>query len=472
MNSLIEALYEQSPVPVQDLLISAYGWKLRSLRYGGGFHQYLSDLLASERWPAAEIRAFQDEQLHRLIRHCYENVPYYERLLRQLGLTPDDFRVADDLQKLPTLSKETVRANSELFHARNIPVSHCEVVGTSGTTGKTLRIRVDLEGRRKNYAFFARLKHWAGVEWNARTATFAGRTIIPSGQQGPPFWRYNRPMRTLLFSSYHLAAQNLPAYVEQLNRFAPELIDSYPSSLYQITRFCRDSGAAAPRPRAVITSSETLTPGWRELISGTLNTRIFDQYGSAEQVCFVSQCEHGSYHSHPEYGITELLPAEDSNSGARRIVGTGFTNWAMPLLRYETGDLAIPSTDGCSCGRNFPLLEGIAGRADDVVITPDGRRIGRLDPVFKGLESVRQAQIVQVSLGELKIRLVAAPSFVPAHEQSIRHELERRLGREMRLDFEMVDEIPCGPGGKFRSVISLVKKREVTNEARSGLAVG
>ena len=348
MYRWVERVYEHSPVLLQHAMVSAYGWKLERLRYGGDFQRQLDELLRTQYYSETELSALQDEQLRSLLRHCYDNVPHYERLLREHNLTPDDFRTTSDLLKLPVLEKETVRANPELFLARNYRRAEGEVVGTSGTTGKTLRIRVDAHGRRRNYAFFTRLKHWAGIGRGARVATFGGRTLVPARVQSPPFWRFNAAANTLLLSSYHLSDHNLPAYLAKLADWAPELIDSYPSSIGTLAGFAVARGLVSATPKAVITSSETLREEQREAITRAFQTRVFDQYGSAEQVSFISQCERGRYHVHPEYGVTEFIPIPGARDGSCSIVATGFTNYGMPLLRYNMGDVAVPSSErGC-----------------------------------------------------------------------------------------------------------------------------
>jgi phenylacetate-CoA ligase len=458
MNKWAERLYEHSPVLVQDAMISLYGLKLARLRYGGCFAKYLEELERSQHFTGIELAEFQNERLRSLIHHCYDNVPYYARMMRELKLTPEDLRTCQDLIKLPILTKEMVRCQPELFHAQNLLKSPCEVVSTSGTTGTTLRIRVELEGRRRNYAFFARCKLWAGVTLRGRVATFAGRPIVPADLQRPPFWRRNYAANTILFSSYHLSEKNIPAYLSKLCDWNPELIDSYPSSVETVARHVLANGSKAPSPRAIITSSETLRSDQREAISRAFSTRVFDQYGMAEQVCFISQCEAGSYHVHPEFGVVEFIPEAGSDlPGAHRIVGTGFTNWGMPLLRYDTGDLAVPGSLPCSCGRHFKTVEQILGRADDMILTPDGRRVGRLDPVFKGLQTIRKAQIVQESPKCIVVRVVPGKGFQQGDLDSVRHELEKRLGSDVEYSFVSTEDIPVGAGGKFRAVISRLR---------------
>jgi phenylacetate-CoA ligase len=455
MSRWIEAAYERSPVVLQHVMISLYGWRLARLRYGGGYQKYLEELEKSQYLSEQELAEMQRERLRILIDHCYTNVPYYKRLFDNLKLTPADFRTTDDLAKLPILEKEAVRRQPEEFQAQNYRDLPYEVVSTSGSTGTTLRLRVDVEGRRKNYAFFSRLKSWAGIDPSARTATFAGRTIVPANTKRPPFWRYNFPSNTILFSSYHLSDANIPAYLDKLRDWKPELIDSYPSSVELLARYAMASGSPAPEPKAIITSSETLRDDQREIVTNVFRCRVFDQYGSAEQVCFISQCEAGSYHVHPEFGVTEFVPEDKPDPRSHfRIVATGFTNMAMPLLRYDMGDLAVPGGGACVCGRKFPTIERIIGRADDIIVTPDGRRVGRLDPVFKGLQTIRKAQIVQDALHTIRIRVVPGKNFRNADLDSVRHELGKRLGPDMEYTFELVEDIPVGAGGKFHAVVS------------------
>ena len=142
-----------------------------------------------------------------------------------------------------------------------------------------------------------------------------------------------------------------------------------------------------------------------------------------------------------------------------RLICTGLLNADMPLIRYEVGDrgaLAPQNMPACACGRTLPRLHSVEGRLDDVVITPDGRRIGRLDPVLKADLPVREMQIVQESVDGLRVRVVPGAGFTPAHEQSIRRRLRQRVG-DMTIEFDYLPQLPRGANGKVRFVISKVQ---------------
>jgi phenylacetate-CoA ligase len=173
----------------------------------------------------------------------------------------------------------------------------------------------------------------------------------------------------------------------------------------------------------------------------------------------VLTCPEGRYHVDTEFCVVEIDAREETPEGMRgEILATGFANRAMPLLRYRTGDIAT-LRDGetvCSCGRSRPVLEGIDGRLEDYVVTPDGRRIGRMDHVFKDALAVREAQILQPSIDRLVIRLVPRPDFDETARWALEREIRDRLGDRMVLEFELTDAIPRLPNGKFRAVVSEV----------------
>lgn len=456
MKRLKETIYSASPIFLQNILCAAYGWKLYRQRYGGDFQRHLRTLAEFERLDAVSIRNFQDRCLAELVAFVAKNVPHYRELFRRVGLDPSRVGGLEEIHLIPFLEKETVRRNHKSFRSERHRSSPCVSVNTSGTTGTTLEIAVDLEARRANFAFFTRVKEWAGIKDFPRSVTFGGRLIVPQGQTGPPYWRSNWRTNNTLFSSYHLSVHSITHYVQKLNAIRPVLIDSYPSSVLALARLARERGLSLPRPAAIITSSETLFPSMREEIEAAFQCRVYDQYGSAEQVVFASQCEQGSLHVFPDYGVVEILdgagrPCPPGEVG--EVIATGFTNLAMPFLRYRTGDLAAWADGKCGCGRAFPRLKSISGRVDDMLVGMDGRLVGRLDPVFKGLTSVREAQIAQTARDLVEIRVVPAREFDVDAEQTLVGEVAARMGPGVSVVVRVVDSIPRTEGGKLRAVV-------------------
>lgn len=449
MNA-IERLYQRSPIWAQNLAVSSLGLKLRRLRYGGVHHDVLAELRRTQWADSEALNALQRDRLQSMLHDAFEGVPLY----RGLWQSAPQVAGLGDLRALPTIAKHDVHAPRDVVTAARFAGTRLREVHTGGTTGKTLTIHCTPEVLQANYAFFARFREWAGIPDRGSVATFAGRTIVPPDQTHAPYWRRNLASRQLLLSSYHLSDRTMPDYARALAEFAPDLIDSYPSSIEPIARYVLERGIRTIRPRAIITSSETLTPQVRSLIAEAFNAPVFDHYGGAEMAAFITQCERGSYHPNPEFGIVEILrgdtPAGPGETG--EIVATGFINPVMPLVRYRTGDLAVQSGGACSCGRAFPMLERIIGRLDDVVITPDGRRVGRLDPIFKGVSSLYEARVVQDAEDHVLIEVVVPNGLPEVERRELINQIGLRLGPTMRVDVERVEAIPRTRAGKLRMV--------------------
>lgn len=459
----IEKAYFLSPVFVQDALISLYGIKLYRERYIGNHTSAYKKLLESQWFTKEIIDKNSNAKFMELFQYATEHVPYYRNLVNNGEIDRAKIKSISDIDKLPILSKEKVRKNTDLFISDKFNKNDLISINTSGTTGKTMSIYVSKESRRYAYAFFSRFKKWAKIDGHGKNITFAGRTFISPDCKSPPFWRKNIILNNYLFSSYHLTQNNLRHYIDSLNKIRPLYIDSYPSALYTLAKYAKKNNQRVVSPKAIITSSETLLESQRELIQEVFKCKIYDQYGSAEQVVFVSQCEKGKYHVNPEYGYIECLnddgePVATGEPG--KLVCTGFTNSAMPLIRYDIGDTAIFSDEVCSCGRHFPVIKKIIGRKDDVLIMEDGREVGRLDPVFKGLHSIKEAQIIQTDYANIILKIVPDEDFEKKDVNSVVLELKKRLGSNVSVDVDIVEEIKRTKSGKFRSVISKVRKNK------------
>ncbi len=458
MGSKLEGAYFKAPVWVQNLAVSALGYQLRQRRFGElglDFENYLGKTYGLD---TQELATLQEKVFSELIQYCFKNIPYYRQLAAKEPSLLADPPGLQEISRLPIIEKEMIRKNPELFLADSsaYPGSTFSL-GTSGTSGTPLKLYCDTPARQKHYAFWTRLRKQNNLLSQSSRATFFGRVIMSPDANSPPFWRFDRAQNNTLFSSYHLAEENLGAYYQKLCQLAPDEIIGYPSSLFQIARFIVRENLDFPAPQVVFTTAETLLPQQREALEKAFRAPVVDQYGCTEMVLFVAQCDQGGYHVHPEHGYLEILD-DDGAPVPEGVVGsavcTGFLNRAMPLIRYRLGDRLISGSGPCPCGSSFPLLNSIEGRLDDTLLAVDGRPLTRLDPVFKTLSGIAETQIIQEEKDLIVVKLVADESFNEAAEADLVNELRKRTGREMRLRIERVPDIPKGPNGKFRAVIS------------------
>jgi phenylacetate-CoA ligase len=261
-------------------------------------------------------------------------------------------------------------------------------------------------------------------------------------------------------SSYHLSSAMMPSYLDALRRYRIEYLWGYPSSLCALAETALSQGRSDLKMRVAITNAEPLSVAQRDTIAAAFGCSVRETYGMAELVAAASECEAGRLHLWPEIGAIELHDV-DPESGAGDFVCTGLLNDVMPLIRYKVGDrgtLAEPQAT-CGCGRTLPVLQSVDGRDDDVLVTRDGRRVGRLDPVFKTSMPVREAQIIQESLTRIRVKFVPGPGFHSDCLDALRVRLCDRLG-PVDVVAETVQSIPRTRQGKFRSVICNVPQHE------------
>ena len=456
--SIAEIIYNHAPITIQNLLISVYGYKLKRARYGGEFDSNYNNVKKAYCFDEGQLYNLQKKMLTKIVRAAATYTPHY---INSVKITDSEiFNITPETlaDYFPVLDKNIVRGSQQSFYNRNIPESSVYQINTSGTSGTPLKIAVTNSSVQRNYAYFARFLDIAGVSRHERSATFAGRMIIPDSQDKAPYWRYNLSNNNLLLSSYRISDKTIPDYIKALEKWQPKFIDSYPSAIYILAKYIIDNNVKHTiRPTTIITSSETLVDDHRRMIEAAFGCKVYDHYDCAEMSAFITQCKNGSYHINSDYGLIEVLddndkPVKPGEIG--EIVCTGFINEAMPLIRYRIGDSAILSRIKCDCGCNFPVIESIIGRSDDLIITPDGRKVGRLDPVFKGLSGIKETQIVQTQLNEIQVNIVRDVTYTENSAEVLISELSRRVGDDMNISVVFKDVIPKSRTGKFKTVIS------------------
>ncbi|MFN2386441.1 MAG: phenylacetate--CoA ligase family protein [Thermoanaerobaculia bacterium] len=459
-------IYQSLPPPLRTAAATARGIQLRSRRYGPETERLCAEALARDRWSAGRWEAWRSERLAFVLHRAATKVPYYRQLWEKRRRAGD--RASwEMLENWPLLEKEPLRAHPEAFVAEDRDIRRMHSEHTSRTTGTPIRLWRTRETERAWYALFeARVRRWNGVSRADRWAIFGGQLVTPVERRSPPFWVWNAGLRQLYLSVYHLSEATAPAYAEALLRYRVRYAVGYPSALDSLAQFAAERGIACPSLHVVVSNAEPLFPYQRERIAAAFRSPVRDTYGLVEIVCAASECDSGRLHLWPEAGAAEVLrdfsedPAAPGDQG--RLVCTGLLNADMPLIRYVTGDrgaLRRPA-EACGCGRSLPELGTVEGRSDDVLLTADGRRIGRLDPVFKSGVKIREAQIVQDAVDAVRVLVVPAPGFGPQDARKIEDALSQRLGSGVRVRIEPIEAVPRTSAGKFRAVVSRLSPKE------------
>ena len=429
-------------------------FQLRDYVYSPVAIQRARDRLeAAQHWPPERRRAWVQAQLERTLYHAVRNVPWYRQSLGPYVSRFPGMIDRLDLSELPLLPKSAVREHFDALRADGYERYHPTYTETSGSTGTPTRFMLDRESNVEHFAAIWRVLNWTGYRFGQRYADMTGYLPRNDGLAA-------RDLRTncLHLSSFNFKKEHMPEYVRLLEGFQPVLVKAYPSAIELFSRWLRELGIADYRPPAVLTCAESLLDHQRQVVAEVLGCPIYDFYNQNERACLVSTCDHGTYHVHDEYSFLETVPTDDDATCA--LVATTYHNLAMPLIRYQTDDLAEAGGPGagCACGRTYRSVGRIIGRVEDVVITPDGRHVGRLDAAFKYSPGIRLSQVVQDTPEGIEVRIVPAATFAQADLDRLEHELRLRLGPAIAIRYRTVDEIRPGRNGKVKFVVSNVAR--------------
>ena len=448
--SIPERIYSRLPASLQTAVITAKGAQYVLERYGRAYHANKHDVRRILQLDAAAQQRLQLERLRGFLSYAKEHSTYFASALS--GLDPRDIKSVEGLRELPVLEKDTLRACiSDVY---TLDGSHAIEGHTGGTTGKSLVVRFlreDFQSRMANLDVFREIH---GARHRMRRATFSGKDLIGSTNSSK-LWRTNWALNQRFYSTFHMKEGNLGRYIDDLNRFKPQIIDGFVSCIVDLCSHLKATGRTFDfQPIGIFPTSEPLFPHQRAMIHDTLGVEPRDQYASSEGAPFIVECLSGRLHFWTHTGVIET----DEDGSA---LVTAFDTRGTPLIRYRIGDritFAAPGTS-CSCGWEFPVVDQIEGRSIDYLLSPERGRIysPNLANVVKNVpNSVIKTQFVQSHPDRVTVKLVVDEMRFDheADAATIRDELHRRLGEGMTVDVRVVDDIARAPSGKHRLVIN------------------
>lgn len=460
MTNFLDKIYYNLPPKGKNIFATIEGARLRWWRYGNYYRSILPEIEERESWTWDQLQAYQEREFLNLLQVSFKYVAYYRNTFKKYGLELSDFKLLSDLSKLPILKKETLRASAQDFLKENIRRRYLQQIQTSGTTGTPVKLWFSRKDMQRRYAYHERrIRKWWGVSLLDYYIMIGGKIVAPFNQTKPPFWVWNAALNQLYMSSYHLSKEFAEYYLKEIKRRNFSYIFGYASSLYSLAYFAKEIGIDDIRFKVAFSNAEPFYTHQRDLIKEVFNCHTVDHFSSAEFLCLATECKEGRLHISPEVGIIEVLDSDGravDEGEVGDLICTGLLNHTMPLIRYHIGDRGAITRSTCSCNSQFPILEKIEGRDDDVLITTDGRRIGRLSPVFKGLLGIREAQIIQESTTHVTVLYVPSFDFKPYHAEEIAFRLRERMG-DIRVEVKAVPAIERTKSGKFRAVVNKMK---------------
>ncbi len=420
-----------------------------------GLH-YLSHLRKTQWLRPDDLERLQWEKLHRVLRHAYENVPYYRRLFDHARLRPTDIRSDKDLEQIPITTKEALQeAPFEDLLARGVTLAQCIERKTSGTTGRPLRILLTRREKETQDLVQARAMLENGMKLTDTRAVFVAPWQVPR----QPYWFQRLGIwRKIYFSVFDDIREQFPV----LERVQPDCLAGTPAILKLIALEKVRRGSTVLKPGTIFSTADLLDRGTRQLIESVFEVPVVDLYGSLEFGYMAWECsEHQGYHLNMESVVMEFLQGGHrvSNGESGEVVCTSLHSYAMPLIRYRLGDLCVPTDARCPCGRGLPLITLIAGRANDTVKLPGGRVVtpqALADVMVEFAGMIQQFRIIQEGETDIAVQLVKGRDFHEGTVGLVEGSLRKMLGEEIAFHGQIVDAIEREPSGKQRAIISRV----------------
>jgi phenylacetate-CoA ligase len=429
-------------------------------------YQYLDELEKTQWLKTEEIKSLQLRKLKNLLIHAKKNCHFYHKRFVDAGFDPSSLESLDDLHFIPPLSKTDIRQNLNNMLWKDCP-GGLHRYNTGGSSGDPLIFYFDR--RRQAYDAAARtLTHrWWGVDIGDRELYLWGSPLEITKQDRMKNLR-DRLTNQLLLSAFDLSEKIVPEFVEQIYKFRPKCIFGYPSTIALFCKFASQQrfDLTSIGVKVVFSTAEVLYGHQRQVISDAFGKiPIVDGYGSREGGFISHECPGGSMHVIDQNVIVEYLrgdkpvgPGEDGE-----IVVTHLDNWAMPFIRYRTGDVAQFDTQTCQCERNLSTMKKIQGRTTDFIVSPDGRWQHGLSLIYviRDIPGVADFKIIQEAVDDIKVLLKIHKTLFPEEGKSrIIEGFKKRMGQTVNVHIEMVDEIGKDASGKYRYVVSKVAGKE------------
>jgi phenylacetate-CoA ligase len=423
-------------------------------------------LVENEFEPEEKRAARTDALAAALIAFAAREVPHYRALLGGAKPAPGEGMKA--LAALPVLGKLDVQDRGPLLRAERLPpgATVSNWTQSSGTTGRPTAVLHTAQSTRMFALLKQREYRWFRFDPAAKFAAIRLPGHLPRGADGKPVplgetlrldtWPYMRNFATGPFAgiSTTIAVEERLAW---LAREQPAYLMAMSESL-EFLALAAGGESPAKSIRGIAAISGQLTPGMRRFIEARFGAPVHQNYGLNEIGLVGLRCEAGRYHVHAEHCLVEIVDATGRAvlpGTMGRVVVTALVNAAMPLLRYDTGDLAEAVAGPCACGRTLPSFGEIVGRYSRIAYLPPGTA-GLVNGLREAVENapataargVREFQIHQYRDRGMELRVAVRGTLAPGFADHIHGVWSKIGGADVPLAIVAVDAIGASPGGK------------------------
>lgn len=411
-------------------------------------NSHRSDLLENQR-----------HKLKSILIHAYENTNYYKKIFDKSRFSPYEMRDNSDIKELPFLTKSIVKNYYNDLIARNIPSNLMLKASTGGSTGVPMYFVRDkncLYLRRGQELYF---DSWMGYGIGDKIGYFvAGSHYDGKVNNLKRKIRNATCERMVNFDPHDITDEYMEAFATAYKKYEPKMIKCFPNALTPFANYIKRNQLSLPPVLSISCTGENLYIQQRQLFENVFGGEVFEKVGTRESGVIACECKvHKGLHLFTEGIFFEIIKedGEHAKEGEMgRLIITDLFNRAMPLIRYEIGDMAVASGDrDCQCGSQLPLIEKYIGRDRDIIYDSHGNpKPGYLFvEVIKNLNLDAQLQVIQPERHSLVVRVVNN-SKQSIELRELETEYQKIVGSGVKINFEYTDELKREPSGKFSYV--------------------
>jgi phenylacetate-CoA ligase len=403
-----------------------------------------------------EMEKLQNDLLLKSLIAATKNIAAYQHL--ELPSSSENIKKYISTH-CPVVKKTDLLNNRGLFYPNSGEANFLQIVGkSSGTTGTPLEIFRSYNSILWENSFVKR--HWQNhcKKKNIKRVTLRGDQVVVD-KQSNKYWFYNKFESQLVLSSRHLTKETCEEFIAIINQFNPDMLQAYPSTAFQLAQYA-DTNKLNINIPFVFTGSEMLYGYQRELIERTIG-EVCDFYGMAERVAMATECHFKNLHVNSDYSYVEILDENDKPTDKEGyIVGTTLHNSVMPLIRYKLSDRTKWKKGKCKCGSNYPMIEPIAGKFEDILFDMNKNPISPslITFAFKGVSNIEKSQVAQTDVGKWIVRIVPTEQYQKEDGEQIRTNLLSLVSKDVKVKIEIVRDISKTKAGKFRWVVNEMSK--------------
>jgi phenylacetate-CoA ligase len=436
--------------------------------------RYLRALRRSQYYSPAQIEELRWARLKTILAHAFSTIPFYHRRFIDAGFHPRDIHHPSDLVRLPPLTKDDIQRHQDELISREAFRPQLIADRTGGSTGAPLEFYYDRDRLASRQAATIRHNEWAGWRVGDKVAIlWAASRDVPKALTWRQRIRRGLLSRTIVLDAAGMSEATLERFTKLLLSYRPHVLLAYANTMTLYARYVRDQGISIIRPASIVCSAEVLHEKDRAFIETTFGCPVFNRYGCREFSVIASECPtHAGLHVNAENLFVEFVRnGRHVREGLGEILITDLANRAMPLIRYQIGDVGTPLPEHCACGRGLQKMLMHEGRSTDFILTPSGLAVSGValaTYVIPTIPGLRKAQFVQNSRNHVTIKIVTDPHHVSATAERLSKKVREFVGSEISIDVSVVADIPEEPSGKFRFIKSSVPVNDILAGLRTG----